>query len=974
MFLSTASITKQLFYEFLHFEILALAPGKPCQIEPGTLLGSSFCADVGIAIQFAVNRLKTFVNTLDSSEEERQRFNLLLSELAAYKKAEGKEDNHFHRYAETEKSTTHTCAWLAFAPLFINPMEAKLTFKTQEEFLNYLKNPKIAFQFSNHSPIEQTGLYIAVKTNNYEMINAFLCPEYSNYHLTKSDLKTLLLLTDDPATRLILLTRSPELIKWISSDAELKDTCIKNFDSLSGFWPYLTEKQRKEFISATSSQLWLNLIDNELRPLQIQQLLGDDYHQLKKKLVQDESIIRSTLIPKTLNYLDKTEQFRYLLEHIDLNKTFPLPHEAEWNQLLFSLGYYSRNQHVITRRYMLPKEVAHVHDKLIQVLISLPIEAEAIIKALNAIELYVSNPETIDDYKKCLSEIAKDSVNKEYELNFFVFNWFVKLLRFLNIIEQSPLHPYLDRLTQVIQNEPVIVSSELMSILPFVADYKVYKMSLQAYRDGQIGEFWSKLPLEQRNEIIKEPLRFSKLITLLSIPEDHTEALFKVFDAQTLSYFHTAVGLHQLIVKTPSLDAKKALPLLKNAMAEHKIDFLENSALVLELLTNSQESVFQSLSLFFQPHEDNKDSLPFQENLLKSLPKPFNPLHFNRFLQAYCSKANHFSTLLLYINKENSSLVEECWNQVPKEQWDKWVGCLEYGKEWLPTLKYLELSDRIDFFEKLSSGDKLTADEFCDIVTKICPNEDSNTIKNSEIFKKLWDEIPNGQWDTWIAENQLPLSTRSLLNTMPPALRIQVFKTLLSMPQDEREALYIIENKTLDVFYPDDVKNAMSEASNASIAIAKLHALKETKQQQLNDQISLCISDIRDLPNHLPKNAENENSFSYWFFSKDPYATVHTKIKELKKLYKRIQKDPLFAIIKENAPPSSQYRILEETIQNVKEQCNTIAAQTAEISDQLSAVFLKIDEIFKTIEEPQIQSEEIQCLFRWSMLKRPPLA
>lgn len=950
MFLSRAAITKQLFYEFLCFDTLALDPGKPVELCPDTLLGSSSNADLGSAIEFAERQLRVHLGGQEGLQDKQEQFNTLLSSLVAYKKVSQASNNPFSEYAQADATLAHPCAWLVFAPLVIDePKGSNLSFETEHSFIEYLKKPKTGFRFDTKCTVDKTGLFIAVQTNNHEMVDAFLCPDFYGYQLTTEDLKKLLSLTHDPKTRIALFRHSRELLNWIAVDKELQVSCVLSFEELSGLWSYLPKEQRKEFIKNTNSQLWLNLLDKALGKQKIEKLLGPDFDLPNAKLLQDSSIKNSEFIHKTIQYLNKEQQFDYL-RSIDINKQFPQPRGLDWNKLLSSLGYkISKEGRLTTLRYVLPEVVARVHNNLINVLISLPVETRVIIETLEKIETYIHRPTTEGEYTQYLNRIAKDVVQKEYETGFFIINWFNKLLRFLNFKSESPLHPYIDRLTQVIKKEPlVIIPGELMGILPPAEDYEIYKGALSAYFEKKIDIFWLKLPKKDRDMIIHDPIRFEALVRFFSAPVDNRPEFFKALDADSLKYFNTAKGLRQLILDTPSFNAARDFPLLINAMETTKIMFLEDPSIIIELLLENNEGVFKQIAPFFPFKLNNSDSLSFQAAVLGALPKPLQKEHFNRFLQAYCADAHHFSALLVMMNNSNPVLVTQCWEQVPDTVWTLWyTRGLEHAELWSQTLKHLQINDRLDFFEKLTSGGKLTAEEFCDFLLD----------KNEAVFNSLWSKVPVPQWSTWIKESQLPPTTLSLLSTMAYPLRVQFFKAMLTMTRPELESFCVTPDKTVEQFYPEEVKSKMAVASTSSDAKAKLAKLKDDKLNEFNNGIQELTKSINELSTQLEKirntNIKAHNNWGLYFVSfwkTDPYygfvTSINANSKVISKLHTQILSYPLLAV---QSKAAREFIELGEAMEQIRNHINVLKDPDTKMPADLKKAVDGIDLTFKKL-------------------------
>jgi hypothetical protein len=953
MFLSKQAIIKQLFYEFLHFKALALAPGRPVELSPGTLLGSSLKADLSLGIEFAEHQLRTYLNEEAGQNGEKEQFNQLLKELIAYKKASSISKNPFDEYAQADITTAHPCAWLVFAPLLIDPAGSSLSFETEQEFLNYLRKPKVGFHFDKNASLHKTGLYLAVQTQNHEMVDAFLCPEFYGYHLTRDDLKKLLALTPSTQTRLTLFRHSKQLINWIGTDQELQEHCVLSFEELSGLWSYLSEDQRQEFITHTNPQLWLTLLDTELGRQKIVKLLGPNFQQLNTKLMQDTSIKRPELVHKTLHYLAREQQLEYLLQRTDTNKLFPMPRGEHWYKLLASLGYKTHVDGTFTTtRYVLPDHVARIHNYLLSTLISLPIDAQIVLEAIAKIEAYINHPETEAEYKQFLNVIAKDVVRKEYEKGFFLVNWFNKLLRFLNFKSESPLHPYLDKLARTIKEEAVAtIPGEIMDILPATQDYSIYKNALSAYFDGDIGGFWLNLSAADRSKILHTPIRFEALLRFLSNPVDYRQQFFSALDGDSLAYFNTPTGLRQLILDTPSLNAAKDLPLIIKAMERSQILFLEDAAALIEVLLDKSEELVRQVAPFAPFKANTLENLEMQEAVLNALPKPLQKEHLNRFLQAYCDGADHFSALLLRISNSNPLLAGQCWDLVSDAKWAQWYKGLEHAQPWAQAVKHLDLASRFAFFEKLASGGKLTAEEFCDFLLE----------KDEAVFITLWDKVPEQQWVTWLEDNELPSTTGTLLKTMAYPLRVQFFKAMLDMTEGELDSLCGSSDKTLEQFYPQDVANKISRASTVSDAKAKLAKLKETK----GNEFDVGVRDLTAALLHLGtqfkalhemdlKAHKGWGTYTASFFVTDPYYKLVTEITKgrvaLAGLDKQILAHPLWALLKNQSSEIPALASLIKAVDILRSSLDSLHVLEQDMPGGLSKELQSIETLLKKIE------------------------
>jgi hypothetical protein len=814
MFLSKTAITKQLFYEFLNFKKLALAPGQPVQMEPGTLLGSAVKADLSLLIGIIENRLKTHLAGLGASPAENEAFDESLSSLIAYKKAAHSTNNPFTEYAESEATTAHPCAWLAFAPLLLDSSlsESSVTFETKQQLVDYLNNSKVAFKFAKNSLLNETGLYIAVQTNNHEMVDAFLCPEFYGYKLTKKELIKLLSLTRDPKTRMALFRHCKGLIDWINTEKYLQKECIKSVEELSNLWSFLNPSQREGLINNTHSQLWLNLLDSELAIQKITKLLGANFKLLNNKIMDDLEIKSSDLLPKNLQYLSHAQHFNYLVNSTDLKKLMPLPRGKEWFELLATLGYHvAANGKLTTTRYLLLEPISQVHNHLVKELIALPIETKIIIEALQKIEAYVHDQSTVTEYKECLQHIAKNVVDAEYETEFFLINWINKLLRFLNIKSQSPLHPYLDKLVQSAHTKLIVIPGDIINIIAPVTDYNVYKEAISAYLNHNINEFWQKLSPQDRKKIISDPIRFETLLHSLYSPDpndkrDDRNELFTILDDDSLKYFNTPEGLLQLVLDTPSFNPAPHLSILIDAMKHKNIIFLEEANNVVALLVAEKCTRLEEIYPFLPLKLNNADDLRFQEAILSSLPKPLQKEPFNRFLEIYCKDPHHFSNLMQMISDTKPFLASTCWDNVSDTIWSQWYAQLEHAEAWSKVFKHLSPVERLEFFEKLSSGNRLDAEEFCDFLAK-----------NKAVFPKIWDQIPQAQWDTWIKNKLLPATTLSLLNTMPYPLRVDFFKAMLQMKPQDLANLCVTPDKTVEQFYSQEVLDKIAHSSTPSV-------------------------------------------------------------------------------------------------------------------------------------------------------------
>lgn len=927
MFLSNAAIKKQLFNEFLNFKKLALDPGKPAELRPGTLIGGSSNADVRTGIMLAEKRLDACLGEQGDNPEENSLFCALFADLIAYKKASHDiKKNPFSRYARKKPTVANPCAWLVFAPLLLETNGDKLSYESEQAFQAYLKSPKIAFQFNGKALLEETGLYIAVRSNNHEMVNAFLCHEYSGYQLSIEDLKKLLSLTTDRNTRLALFRHSSQLIEWIKTDSKLQHDCVLNFEELAELWSILSDQQRTDFINHTNSDLWLKLLDSEFGKQKIEKLLGKvHFALLNKKIQEDVSIRTSEQLPFNLAYLTQNQQFDYLVNKTELNKLFPSPQGKDWLRLLSSLGYQiNDNGLLITTRYVLPDVVMKAHNNLITKLVSLPVEPKIIVEALQKIEDYVRDPDTEKDYKDYLQQVGKRAVEKEYQTGSFVKNWIFKLLRKLKLMRPSPLHRHLGRLERSVnemESSLVVIPGELMEVLPVAQDDKVYKKAIAAYFANDIKNFWLNIPKNDREKIIKEPIRFARLIHFLSSP-DYRDEFFAELDEDSLKYFNTPAGLHQLVLDTPGFRVSKHLPILIEAMKKYGILFIEDTQLIVELLGN--QTVFNRISPFlpFQSNNDNPsyENLLAQESILAAMPRPLPKAQVNRFLRVYCPDPHSFSLLLLNINNSNPVLAAQCWDSVSNDRWKGWYKKLDHAELWSTVLTHLELNDRLEFFEKLASGGKLDAGEFCDFLAA----------KNEAVFNTIWSKVPAPQWTTWIKENNLPSTTLSLLDTLPYPLRIQFFKAMLSMTPKEIANLCSSPDKTMEQLYLEDVKKLVASLKSVSEVKAKLGKLKDDKRHEFDESLASLIKAVENIADNFQKlratdiKPYNSNvTYTFSFFKTYPYyqhlKSINASKADIDKLHDKVLKNPLFNTAKDEKETRQSLEKLAKAMADVEE-------------------------------------------------------
>lgn len=948
MFLSKEAIYKQLLYEFLEYKKLALAPGKPAKHEPKTLLANFLPGSVITNLELAKTRLKSALTIDDIPEEDQTQFNDLFKVFFEYKESIYTKENPFGEYTKTKESDAHPCAWLVFAPLIINSSPCE--YKTEQDFIDYLKAPKIGFVFNKNCSIEKTGLYIAVKTNNHEMVNAFLCPEFNNYQPSKEDLVSLLSLTNDIKTRLALFRNCPDLVVWIGSSKKLKENVVNSFEELEELWSILDEPKREQFIQNTSSQLWLKLLDEQLGKQKVVKLIGKDCAALlNKKLAQDRTIQKAEFIPKTLRYLDKKEQFSYLLDSSTaLNEEFSTsPNKEQWILLLSSLGYQVNSRGSVTiTRYIANKSVSKIHNQLISAIISLPIDKKSIISALHKVEQYVHDPKTQQDYEKYLNQIARKAVRNEYKKGFFLINWFNQLLRYLQIKSESPLHPYINSLTEIIKQEGSVasISGDLLDILPNKNNYKIYNNSVLAYFDGNMKAFWFELPQQDRTAIIKDPIRLERLLHFLSTSkEDYRLKFFEALDPESLSYLGSVKGLKQLILDTSTFNAAQDLPVLIKTMTANSINFLDHVEIA-EILAEPNDKLFKQLFNFFPKKELPYENLLFQVEILEALnkiPEEQFSQAFNRFLQVYCADANHFSKLLAEILKEDPAFTEKCWNSVNLETWNKWYVNLQYAKEWKEVLNSLgSLPDRLEFFELLTSGGKLTAEEFCTFLNK-----------NATVVHSIWNKVPAEQWSTWISEYKLPETTLSLLNTMDYSYRVHFFEAMLKMSPKQRDELCIRPNKTLDQFYPEEVKKELAKATTWGGAKAKLTQFKKAKIEAFDEDLNALIKAVNELNLTFDrlratdvKSHRMYITYAASFFVADPYYkevdSVNTNLEVAQKLNEDLLKNPLLEIKKEES--EIEIQIVGLSVSMARLQQHLLALESESLASDLSGQLKKV--------------------------------
>ncbi len=842
MFLTKEAIYKQLFYEFIHYKELALSPGKPAELIPGTILGSSIKEDGSLGIGWAEQQLRSHLRNIGNPNESRQ-FDDLLTDLIDYKQATEKQGNPFSLFKNQANITpSHPCAWMVFAPLLLRSSEEEMSYDSKEGFLSYLKHPKIAFSFKvKDIPIERTGLYIAVKTANHEMVNAFLCPEFCQYKLTLDNLKTFLSLTDDPKTRLALFQHTDQFFDWLTTDAVLQNKVVVSMDELQVLWASWTEVQRLNFINTTTSSLWLNLLNNQLSRKKIESLLGPTcFIILKNKLASDQFIQHADQLSQVVHYLDRNMQFSYLLSINNIDALYPQQsREEHFENLLASLGYRkTKNNRIKTTRYLLPLELESVHDRLIQALISLPIPLSTLLDALKKIDEFVHDKKGMSEYNASLGAIVQHLAKVEYDKSSFIKRWFDRLLRFLNINKESPLHPYVDDLKHLIDTEtpPQIVTGDVMlTILPSVEDLQVYNPVLTALINQNIGDFWNKMPEEYRQEIVKDPIRFDGLLQLLSKPRDRRGDLLKALDPLSLNYFNTAKGMHQLLLETPSFDPSSYhLKELVEKMEKNGLVFCDDPQMVVALLSDDERVFDHIASHLLYPDAS------WYIQVIEAMPSPLSQIHFARFIQKTRMDAQCFRGLMEAINTTNPSLVSQCWNAVPVEAWSRWYGSLEHVGEWQGYLKLLDVEDRVDFFDKLSGGRGLSAQQFCDLLLS----------KGDKIYF-LWDRLTENQWATWLTANGIPRTSKQLLDKVQFPLRLHLFKAMLNMNPAERADLCVTPDKTIDIFYPKEVADIISKSTSDAILRTYLAALKKDKIEHFNGHLQTIVNDLNHLEQKL---------------------------------------------------------------------------------------------------------------------------
>lgn len=968
MFLSKTAICKQLFHEFLRYEALALPPGHQAELLPGTMLGSALKEDVSLGIEWAQRQLKEHLGAVGTPDENKQ-FDELLTALISYKSAAATADNPFMPYARREGSSVpHPCAWVVFAPLLIQGKHA-LSYETKELFLQTLTQPQTAIQFNiKDCPLEETGLYIAVQTNNDEMVEAFLCHEFYRYQLTKDHLKILLSLTKDPKTRLVLLRHSEKLLDWISHDAELKTNVVVSIEELRELWSSFSPAERSCFIEKTSPQLWLDLLDSPLSRKKIESILGIEFIKVKNYVRHDATLRTQESIPDVLNYLDRDEQFNYLLESIPINAPlYPLPRDKHWEKLLSALGYQQNKKgQLTTTRYLLAEPFAEAHDKLISVLIALPVPEVVIVDALKKIEKYTQDPSHQADCQLALELIGAEVVQQEYNTSFFLKRWFYKLLRYLNIMDQSPLHPYLNRLTKVVGTTvPESFTGDMMVFLPPVDDYLTYKPALDALFAKNINQFWASLSDDARIQIITDPARLAGLLTVLSQPHDFRSAWFKSLDMSSLEYFNTAQGIRQLVSVKPAFDIAQHLQVLRETVEEKHLVFLGDITVILDLMLHDSADTFKQIAPFLMGRGD----VALQTQIVEAMPKPLKQEHFVKFLQGYNISAQQFSALIQEINKTNPFLVSDCWKLVPEDIWAGWYRSVNHAREWSNSLVELGLEDRLQFFDKLTSDGALTAQEFCELLEA----------KGDKLFF-LWDLIPESQWSTWISANALPPSTKLLLKALPFPLRLNFFGHLLNMQPEERQCLLVTPEKTIEAYYAQDITEIVTKEKDFNTIKTKLFALQAVKREEFNAQLRICSESVEALDKVLVgllgTDVKGQNSWGRWLQSFIWSRDYDVKLKSLKEQlsniqdgYKKIIINPLLEDVRRS--PATMELVLQlngrlaqigERLKGFNEIEKTI------IPKDLESKFVEIADMFKVMEEvcvspllldPSIETERV---------------
>lgn len=844
LFLSIEAIRKQLFHEFLAYERLALPPDESPWTFANTLLSSPSKGDTFERFSNAEVQLKTLVSGQDKASEKNQ-FETLLTAYFKFVRASETGSNPFVDYVQKNKGrAVRPCAWMRFAPLWISGDAARLSFKTKDEltaFLNTMNHNAIGFRPGY--AIEETGLYIAVQTANHEMVEAFLCEPFFHYQLSAHDLKTLLGITTDAKTRLALLRSSPELLSYMANDDDLKMNVINSVEELEGLHKEWSAEQCLTFIQASSTQLWMNLLKQDaFFPQKVQRLLGQTaYAFLQDKLMNDEIDLTHDKLLSTLSFLDDDKQYAYLLHYVPMNDLYPLPIQAKderFEAILASLGYPKTNTgERINQRYFLDETVRSTHDAFIRTLVTLPIDATHIIEALQLMEYYIKNPgeahqTSLNASIQNIDEIVSKRDRETAGLIGKILYWLADAFK---ISMKKPISPYVQQVIDKVGTTKLnVIPGEVLRVLPIHHHHRNYQPALTALMNQQIKLFWEKLPSEVQHDIITNPIQLERLFNYLSAPQDNRQALIDSLDKTSLEYLSTLDNLRDLLIYVPSFDIQSNMKALLSSFERYKIPFLDDPRQVLSLLVDDNEDLFQRVAPFLPGQND----VDFCQGIINIMEKPLQKTDFQRFIAAYATDSRFFINLLNHLNDHGRA--NECWNLVPKEQWDKWYAGAQHGAKWANTADLFgDIAKKIEFFDKLTSDHQLTAEEFC----ALSPTT------------KVWDSIPDEQWQTWIKDNKLPSNTKTFLSLLPFSLRLSMFTEMLK-PSWKEDVFKITEDKTIADFFPDEVITigAASSSQQVTALISKIQRLKLEKINDFKKQVADVVHNLTQLElslNHL---------------------------------------------------------------------------------------------------------------------------
>lgn len=722
MKLTKESIKKQLIQEFLHWSDLHIFPGRNTSIAPGTLLYSETRDDIGGAIDKRCRLLRQSLADSIQDEDEQKVFLELVDALYQYKTGTAVKGNVFYDKPLSNDETAFPCTWSVFAPLFFMPNElGKLPlfrdFTDDQDLKQYLKKPRVSFQFRQDYQLENTGLYLAVKSNNAEMTAAFLLPEFFDMQLQRETFKKLLSLTKDTETRLVLLRHvRGSLLNWLSVDDDLKNEVVISLDELGALWGEFSDSEKKDFLSHTSFALWTNLLADESdindNTRTVKTLLGDTYFKFVwDKFDGNFSKITSASVFKSLiAAINPAKQWAVIEQNIkELDRLYgdPVRYNNEWYALLSKLGYRKDGVgELCTTRYFLPKPFALVQNDLINELMKLPLPPSVLLNVLHQIELFATDVTQQENYNQTLKNAARMAVDNIDKSSFFIVRWFNQLMRWLGLKPDSPIHPYMEKLQQVVlakhysRNE---LQTSLHKILPITSDPYAYDEVLETLLNDGISGFWNKLSLTSRQSMVQNAQSFNALMAILDANQQ--QEFFNALDTDSLEYFKNAKGLVQLLEMTPA--CPNAFELFFEKIASTQQAFLGDAHVFAELLQTVNIRLKADLI------KQLKQLLPgkVNRNLFTSMIESTTstPAVILDLCEVYALELQ--DVLALVKDLDDPEMKEKFWSALTPH-WKKLLKSYTHATTWMSYFSAMDMDSRTLFLEGILSWDRKQEEAF----------------------------------------------------------------------------------------------------------------------------------------------------------------------------------------------------------------------------------------------------------------------